>query len=63
MQSKNSKSTPRTYPLRADLLIKKGGNMKMEVAKSNPDEVRQQILCHKLVLSNIFCTFCDKKFL
>jgi hypothetical protein len=39
MQSKNSKSTPRTYPLRADLPIKKGGNMKMEVAKLNPDQI------------------------
>jgi len=32
-QSKNNKSTPRAYPSRADLPIKKVGNMKMEVAK------------------------------
>jgi len=42
MQNKNSKSTPRTYPLRVDLPIKKGGNMKMEVAKLNLNYLRSK---------------------
>jgi len=42
MQNKNGKSTPRAYPLRADLPIKKGGNMKMEVAKLNPNYLKSK---------------------
>jgi hypothetical protein len=42
MKSKNGKSTPRAYPLRADLPIKKGGNMKMEVAKLNPNYLKSK---------------------
>jgi len=34
----------------------------MEVAKLNPVEVRQQILCHKLVVVIIFVHFVTKDF-
>jgi hypothetical protein len=39
IKNKNSKSPPGAHPLGTDLPLKKGGNMKTEVAKLNPNYI------------------------